>query len=156
MLLPCLCYLLFTPLPRRVLNKLPHRFGSCWQPAKVDLPANVWFPFTCLFSCSKPTFFEVEKEPSPFCISNYLLLGIYEVVEAFSIREKFFNNTPNRCAKPVSWCLLSCQGGRKWHFDRWTEIGGGFSLALEISLYLSFLMFLPDSFYTADSLSLLT
>lgn len=98
--LPCLCYLLFTLLHRRVLNKLPHRFGSSWQPAKVDLPVNVWFPLTCLFSCSESTFFEVGKKPSPFCISNYLLLGVNEVVEALSIWQRCsFNNTPNRCAK---------------------------------------------------------
>lgn len=45
-----------------------------------------------------------------------------------------------------SWCLLSCQGGKKWHFDTWTELGDSFSSALEISLVLGFLMFFPCSF----------
>lgn len=50
--------------------------------------AKVWFPFTCPFSSSKPTFAGAEKKPSPFCISNYLLLGVCEVVEALSIWQR--------------------------------------------------------------------
>lgn len=60
--LSCMYYLLFTPLHRKVLNNLPHRFGLCWQPAKIDLPATIWFPFTYLFSCSKSPFLGVKKE----------------------------------------------------------------------------------------------
>lgn len=129
--LSCMYYLLFTPLHRKVLNKLPHRFGLCWQPAKTDLPANMWFSFTYLFNCSKSTFFRVKKELChPFvyaiiyCWAHMRTLRLWVCGRGARLRKRWSGFLLNRFAnaRQLSWCLLYHQGGTKWSFDRWTEI----------------------------------